>query len=122
MKKNKWLKVLSSTIAVAAVAYAMFNGTGNSILQPLSDWLSPQIKKDLQHGEMGYRQKPKSLEETMEKEDAEMMSFLDRELQVQRNIASSITVDFATEKKTQKQDKDDPLQIVLIKKDNDDQK
>ena len=121
MKIKKLAKWSGAMVAVAGVAVGFGLKYDHNLLSSISEMISPEVEVDLDSGDMHLRKRKKKKvdHKEMNREEREMLSFLDRELKVQRKIASTVTIEFETEEtKTKKKpiDRDDPLQIKMVKK------
>ena len=121
MKIKKLAKWSGAMVAVAGVAVGFGLKYDHNLLSSISEMISPEVEVDLDSGDMHLRKRKKKKvdHKEMNREEREMLSFLDRELKVQRKIASTVTIEFETEEtKTKKKpiDRDDPLQIKMVKR------
>ncbi|MCC7405040.1 MAG: hypothetical protein IT288_11640 [Bdellovibrionales bacterium] len=118
MRVKSTAKIMGTVITLIVLLLALLLSWESDLFYTVTSWLLPTTKDGLQHGEMGYRRKPKTIDQLEDQEEAEMLSFLDRELEVQREIASTISIDLDPKAKPEDPEKvkNDPLQIQLIKK------
>lgn len=113
MKKN------NLALSVLAIAAAIgINTMGNPIAR-ISEEFSPHINQKLMHGDVSMI--PKEAPEAAPGEDSALISMLDHEISVQRNIASEIQLkpqDEAADEleSVRADDQDDSLKVALIKK------